>query len=236
MNFIFALSIGDILLPLLVFGAMGALVWYLLKKKKESRPEWESTPTSRAMDRIKTEPDVITPNGVKIYYLDDVKQDLNLAEIDRGVDFAYKKAACNYLNAINDRQRHEDLGGTKIVVIESERAPESGAWSFKVPIMNGTDPYYNSEWDMMKGQKGAYHYLLAAEQMVAVGEPFGDVFVLPYIPNDYEDKNYLARACSYSMEHILLSWYDGNRFEATKYHTDGTGHPIIPACEGDIEL
>jgi hypothetical protein len=227
MNYVLALLSGEIVAPILIVVGLAALLVYLLLIKKKS--PWFASPTTRALKRIKTAPDITTPAGHEIYYLDGVTKDISLTEVDRGIEFTFKKLECAGYPV--DRTRHH----VKIVVQESEQAPESKAWAIRVPVANG-DVYYNSEWDMMKGQRGEYHYILAAEQMIAAGDPYGDVFVLPYVPSNYSDTNYLARACSYSMEHITLAYYDFAKFEATKTHTDGTGHPLIPTCPGDADL
>jgi hypothetical protein len=207
-----------------VVALVGFIIFTIWRNRKKKIDEaWHIDPLSRAFKRIESAPDTTTPAGAKMYYMPAVSKDLPLAEVDRGNEHTFQKCECAGYPV--NRAQHD----IKVVVFESEQSPEAHVWCFKVPVLNG-QPYYNSEWDMMKGQKGTYHYILAAELVVAIGTPFGDVHAIPYVPSSEPDKDYLARINEFSREHICLSWYDPERYEATKYHAQGSGHPIIAEC------
>jgi hypothetical protein len=207
-----------------VFGLVGFIVFTIWHdKKKKVANAWHLDPLSRAFERIKAAPDTTTPAGAKMYYVPSVTKDLSLTEIDRGIEHTFQKCECAGYPV--NRAQHD----IKVVVFESEQSPEAHVWSFKVPVMNG-QPYYNSQWDMMKGQPGTFHYILAAELVVAIGSPYGDVHAIPYVPSSEPDKDYLARINEFSREHICLAWYDPPRYDATLNHAQGGGHPILAEC------
>lgn len=201
----------------LIVVAFAAFIWWI-KFRRNARPYWHRAPIDRGFDLLKTTP-VLTSGGIPVYYEQGAAK-VSHAAIDRGVDAVFARAMCHY-PVVRSAMK------PKVVVLNGERAPESGTPSFRVPIANGT-PYFNTEWDMMRGQKGDVHYVLAAGQVLAVGEPYGDVIM---IPSD-GDENFIQTITDYELEHCILAWYDGDEFDRTKTHAAGTGHPIIPDCPG----
>lgn len=105
-----------------------------------------------------------------------------------------------------------------VAVFEAELAT-NGLPVFKVPIPKDS-PYYHTEYN--KGTKDN-PYVWASGQMIAVGNPYGNVIAVPApITNDLE---YLSTGVDYECEHIQAAWNEPSLFEATKYHI-GDGHPI----------
>lgn len=100
------------------------------------------------------------------------------------------------------------------IMADSVRSPESRIWSYKLPA----GVYANTEWDL-----GGY--ILAAGQVIAIGEPYGNIIAIP----DHHDTDYtqLSQIVMYEAEHIILAYCDGDKYEATKVHGQGQGHPLF---------
>lgn len=203
-----------VLAILAVIGAVAFAVKYFTRD-----PVWYKNPIDRANALLKTTP-TVTQEGIKVYYESKAGK-INHAAVDAGVRECIRRVACKYPF---DRNRHN----IKICVLEGEIAPESRLPAFRVAIGHAS-PYFNSEWDMMKGSKKGVHYILAAGQMASADFQAGDVLVIPSGGDDQFYKN----ICDYEFEHVALAYYDGDEFERTKIHGSGTGHPIIPdTCFG----
>jgi hypothetical protein len=63
--------------------------------------------------------------------------------------------------------------------------------------------------------------------MIAAGEPYGDVIAVPHPQGQAQ---FLENIVDYEYEHIAYAFYDGDKYEQTKIHGSGLGHPIIPPC------
>lgn len=100
------------------------------------------------------------------------------------------------------------------IVGDCIRSPEGKIWSYKLPA----GPYAGTSWDL-----GGF--ILAAGQMIAAGEPFGNIIVLP--EHKGTDFDQLSTIAGYEAEHIILCWCDGDKFEATKVHGTNAGHPLF---------
>jgi hypothetical protein len=210
---------------LVIVGALVAiaLVAYFIKKKNKN-PDWYLNPVDRGFKYMREVTPVMTPGeNIAVYYEPKVNP-IPLEAADQGIRNLFTRLRCKY--PLTDRGRHD----IKLVVLASEKAPESGTPAFRVAIANGT-PYYNSEWDMMRGSKESVHYVLAAGQMMAAGVPYGDVLL---IPSD-SDVTFITNIVDYEEEHAALANYDPAEFERTKIHGAGTGHPIVPSCPGVVE-
>lgn len=108
-----------------------------------------------------------------------------------------------------------NLSDYKVAIIaDSIRSPEAQIWSYKLPA----GPYTGTEWDL-----GGY--ILAAGQMLAAGEPFGNIIAIP--DHHGTDLEQLEQIVMYECEHIILAHCDGDKFEATKIHGQGQGHPLF---------
>jgi hypothetical protein len=198
-------------------GLAGLVAFFLIRRSRQKIADaWQTDPESRAHRVLNRVPPVRTPAGHEVHYETGLPQDLPLAAIDAGVEYTHRKMEC--LDYPVNRAQHR----VRVVIFKSELSPESRTPSYRVPIFPG-NPYWNSEWDMMRGQKSEPHYVLAGGQTIAVGEPFGDVFILPHST----DAALVERVSGFEMEHVDYAHYDGERFEATKYHQNG-GHPITP--------
>lgn len=210
-----------IILALLALAGLVAFLFFGRKKKRLDEG-WKQDPTSRAFAILRSITPVLTPNGHKVYFERGTDpKTFSLAAVDAGVEKTFEKCECAGYPV--DRTKHKVV----VVVFNSIIAPESGIPAYKIYIGAG-NAYYGSEWDMEAG-KGLEvdHYVLAAGQQIAVGEPFGDVIIIPHY--DGEDAQ-LSTVVEYEMEHVALAWYDGDKYEATKVHGSGQGHPLIPDC------
>lgn len=103
---------------------------------------------------------------------------------------------------------------TVAIIADSIRSPEAQIWSYKLPA----GPYTGTEWDL-----GGY--ILAAGQMIAAGEPYGNIIAIP--DHHGTDLEQLQEIVMYEAEHIILAHCDGDKFEATKIHGQGQGHPLF---------
>lgn len=194
----------------------GYFVWRY-KKKKDALEPWQKDINTRGFDLLK-QPGVKTPAGHTVHYeVGTAQQDL--AALDRGIEHTYQKGECaGYPVKREDHDVH-------IIVLKGEISPEQHIPCYRVAI-GAYDPYWNSEFDMMKDVKARFHYILASGQVLAVGVPYGDVIMIP----DNGDSAFQETVAGYENEHCVLAWYDGPKDNATRVHGAGQGHPIIPEC------
>jgi hypothetical protein len=209
--------------PYLVIGALVAVVLIILwlRKKKRADNAWKEPTFKRATELIKGSPAQTTPGGIKIYYEKGVAQDLDHAICDRAYENVFKKLECNGYTP--NRTRHDP----KIVVLNSILSPESRTPCYKIFIRPG-NYYYGGPYDMEAGKgEEADHYVLAAGEMIAAGTPYGDVIAVPHPQGQAQ---FLENIVDYENEHIAYTYYDGDKYEETKNHGSGIGHPIIAPC------
>jgi hypothetical protein len=208
-------------LALVIIGGVTAFILWR-KKTKKVETAWHDDPSTRAFKLINS----ITPVAsslANVYFEPGTdRNSFSLASCDAGIEKAFEKGGCAGYPI--DRPRH------RISIVVFNSIPDSqGDPAFKVFIRPGNF-YYNTEWDKEQGTGAEVdHYVLAAAQMVAVGEPYGDVIVVPHHSGN---EAHLATVVEYEMEHVLLAYYDGTKFEETKNHGQGQGHPLIPDCPG----
>jgi hypothetical protein len=147
-----------------------------------------------------------TPAGVRLRIEPGVSvSDDAKAAIDAGIRRTLLKTQCRYGRSL----RHSDY----IVAVVKSVRDQHGDPAYKLPC----GQYCGSVYD----QGG---YILVAGQMLAAGEPFGNIIVLP----EHTDRiDHMALAAEYEAEHVELSWWDGDEYERTKTHGQGSGHPII---------
>ena len=204
----------QIIFILLAIAGVTILIKWLVKK-----PDWFTDPVTRGYKALNNAPE--QAQDVKFYYETGASKIPHDAAL-RGIADSFGRAGCKYPV---DRASHT----LKVVVLKGEKSP-AGVPSFRVAIAP-TSPYWNSDFDMMKGSKRGIHYILAAGQMLATGEPYGDVIM---IPSD-TDEHFIETICDYESEHFILAKYDGDEFERTKYHGEGTSHPVIPdTCRANL--
>lgn len=203
----------------------GFILWRLyVRAKKKADNAWKESTFDRVMAVIRKTSAVMTPGGTSVYFEPGVSQaGTSLVMIDAGIENAFRKGECAGYPI--DRARHRK----SVVVLNSELSPEGRTPSFRV-FIGHTNDYYNSEWDMATcpGLE-CDHYVLAAGQMIAAGEPYGDVIA---IPDPKGDSEFTRNICDYEFEHIVLAFHDGPRYDETATHA-GSGHPILLPCPGD---
>lgn len=131
--------------------------------------------------------------------------------IENGLNECFERArGQNYDRPLN-------LSDYQVAIIgDSVRAPESQQWCYKLPIKGSG--YEGTEWDL-----GGY--LLAAGQTIAAGIPYGNIIALP--DHHGTDLEQLAQVAGYEAEHVILAHCDGDKYEATKVHGQGQGHPLF---------
>lgn len=202
--------------------ALAAFVWFM--RRKNTRPFWHKDTTTRALELIKGT-HVLTPAAVpiKMFYEPNVER-VDHGAVDGGVADCFSRLSCRYNT---DRSKHD----IKFVVLKGEIAPESGLPCFREPI-SAFSQYFNGPWDMMKGSREKIHYVLAAGQVIAGGTPHGDVIAIPYT----NDSIFIRNIADTEFEHIGYFHYDPVMYEQTKYHGEGTGHPIVPPCPGEARV
>ena len=201
---------------------LGFILFLRYREHKSDRAkDWKWSPWERSLKLINAKNFTLTPGGAKVYFEQPLTpQGFSLPACDLGIRKAFEKAECAGY-AVNRGQHN-----ISIISLPSENDSQ-GDPAFRVFISH-TSEYYNSEWDKATcpGLE-CDHYVLAAGQTVAVGTPYGDVIVVPHHIGKDE---HLATVVEYEMEHVLLSYYDPVKFEETKYHLNGAGHPLIPDC------
>lgn len=210
----------QILVVLGILAALGIVIFFVVRKKKaiKESQQWRFGTDSRVHVLLQKTPDVTTPDGHEIFFEPGlVIAQFPAAAVDAGVDACYDRAECEYPV---DRSKHRE----KVCVLLGE-SDSQGDPCFRVYIdMHNT--YFNSEWDKRAGEGvNVDHYVLAAGQITRVGEPYGDVIAIPY--HTQPQAAHCQNIVDYEFEHAVLAWHDGDRFEATKTHGGGMGHPIL---------
>lgn len=213
---------GTIIGILIALAFAGVVAFLLLRKKKKKQDDsWkQSAETRAARIRMLVQP-ATTPAGWKVYFESGADPSVfSLPACDIGVEKTFQKGEC--AGYVVERSRHQ----ISIVVFNS--IPDSqGDPAYKVFVAPG-NPYYGSEWDKEAGKgQEVDHYILAAGQTVGVGEPAGDIICIPHHSGK---EAHLSTVVEYEMEHVMLAWHDGPKFEETKTHGSGQGHPLIPDC------
>lgn len=208
-----------ILVAIAFVGTVAAILY--LRKRKKDKNAWKESTFKRTVEILKKSPDQITPGGIQIFYEKGVPQDLDHAICDRARENVFKKLECNGYTP--NRAQHRP----KIVVLNSILSPESRTPCYKIFIAPGNF-YYGGPYDMEAGKgQEVDHYVLAAGEMVAAGEPYGDVIAIPHPQGQAQ---FLENIVDYETEHIAYAFYDGDKYEQTKHHGAGAGHPIISPC------
>lgn len=158
----------------------------------------------------------VTPKGAKVWIENGATVSAeDLTAIDLGLTRAFSKSAC--------KGWANDLALTHaaytVAVLNASDRDSQGNPAYRV----GCAQYCGSEYD-----KGGY--ILVAGQMAATGLPYGNIIMIPDPASDRLE--YAANGTEYEAEHVILSWFDGDLFEASKTHGGGYGHPIWSCTAG----
>jgi hypothetical protein len=198
----------------------GVVAFFIWKRKaKKAANAWKENTLDRARRIIASTTPSITPAGHKVYFEPGTdKTTFTLAACDAGIERTFQKGG-ECAGYTIDRPRHR----ISIIVLAAEMDSQ-GDPAFRVYISN-QNPYWNSEWDKATcpGDE-CDHYVLAAAQTIAVGDPQGDWIVVPHHAGR---EAHLSTVCEYEMEHVLLSYVDPDKYWATQTHGNGQGHPLI---------
>lgn len=158
-----------------------------------------------------------TSNGVKIW-----------VENGASVSVEEKTAIEEGLNEVFNRARLRNYSApltlpeyTVAIMGNSERAPESGIWCYRLPA----GAYAGTPWDL-----GGYILAAGATVFYSLDNPSeGNVMAIPDHKQTHtpEDLANLSRVVAYEAEHIILRHSDFPLWQATKVHTPTTGHPLF---------
>jgi len=152
-----------------------------------------------------------SPRGVSIRVEKGVKVvDADLVAIDAGLQQAFDEARCaGYTRAL----LHTDYS----VALLASSKDKNGVPEIRVDCAQ----YCGTEFD-----KGGY--ITIAGQMIAAGDPYGNVIALPAHSGAMPD--HLSLSAKYEAEHVILAWNDGDKYLATMTHGIGQGHPLLSPC------
>ena len=140
-----------------------------------------------------------------------------MGAMEQGLTNAFERAGCvGY-------QRQRSHADYNIAILRSLENDSQGYPAYRLPA----GPYTGTEFD-----KGGY--ILVAGEMASVGEPYGNWIAIP--EHTTLQLGHAETIADYEAEHILLAWNDGDEFERTKIHGQGTGHPAIPPCPGEYRV
>lgn len=130
--------------------------------------------------------------------------------IEDGLVRAFRKAECaGYTLGLNPE-------GYTIIFLKGVRDAR-GNPAFSIPAGD----YRGTEWDQGNGT------MLAAGQVITFDPGHASIAIPAHRPADYDN---LARIIEYEAEHVILWHNDRAKYELTKFHAPGTGHPLIPDC------
>lgn len=190
-----------------ILAAMAFAVWFLRFRKKKHDGVFRGMLPNTTQGK--------TPKGVtiKAYGKVDTRA---YAQIDQGLDVAFDIAERVY--GYTGFKRHASY--TVYIFPRSQKCINPAF------LVDGTgSPYDQSEWD--KNPEPGKIELCAAGMMMRDGLP-GDTDLGNPGMVITDDIGQMANAVRYEAEHNILIECDIPKFLATRYHTQGQGHPILP--------
>lgn len=199
---------NQVILLIIIFAALGAVVWLALHFKKGK----SQVPTiQNQIDKLKVK--TTTPGGV---FVVSAKTPSTLMQTAIDLAFAEMREIAARLGFTNKIEPNNYT----ILVFPSVRdynADGTYCPSFQVYFQPG-DPYDGSVYDQLPNQPGGWTY--AAEQVLS---PDNCTFVIA----DCENAEYIRASTHNGLDHIYLFFNDRQRYEDTKSHANGGGHPIL---------
>lgn len=191
--------------------AFAWLIWY-----RNRGPKY--VPTLRRVLEIAADPENMRTGKLGTRFWVEPGAALTEAVMDameRGLTNTFRRAGCvGYGRQLNHAEHN-------IAILRSLENDSQGYPAYRLPA----GPYTGTEFD-----KGGY--ILVAGETVAVGNPYGNWIAIPeHRPSQIGHAELIA---DFETEHVILAWNDGDEFERTKIHGQGTGHPIIPPCPGEL--
>lgn len=203
------------LIAVLIVGAFAALVFFL-KRYKKARAAAKGDPTTIRVKALKTTHK--TPGGVQVKAESGtVVTQGNLEAIDRGIAESITRGGCIGYSKTGTQLLSDYI----VCVFVSSENDSTGFPAYRLPA----GQYRGTIYD-----KGGY--ILVSGQQWAAGTPYGNIIIVPAHPDSQND--HLATVAGYEVEHILHAWHNGDEYERTKTHSEGNGHPTIPACPGSF--
>lgn len=139
------------------------------------------------------------------------------AAIEAGLTRTFDNARCLLKPGGQPYDRALNHADYIVAILKATDVDSRGNPSYRVPC----NQYCGTEYD-----KGGY--ILVAGQVVAVGQPYGNIIALPDSNSNFA---YMEDGAAYEAEHIVFAWNDINRYEQTKTHGAGTGHPLMSGCK-----
>ena len=190
-------------IPFILFGiaVLAISIWLVVRSRKPATIEQRIA----AIKKV-----TVTANGLNIKIEKGAKcPPSDIDAMERGLTRCFEKArAVGYDTPFN-------LSAYTIVILgDAMRAPESQTLCYKLPA----GPYAGTQWDL-----GGF--ILAAGQCVYIGGATGNVIAIP--EHNGQDLEQLALISEYEAEHVILFYCDPAKFEATKVHGQGQGHPLF---------
>lgn len=177
-------------------------------------------PFWRADQLVKKGVYTASPLGAKLYTEAGVT--LNAQEkdaVDEGLTAVFEKVRCNYPNTPKAHPAFQ-YSEWEVLFFQSEVTP-GGNVAFRVPCGS----YCGTQWD-----QGGYIYAAAMVTGV-VGETY--TIAVPDVKLDRYEQ--LKKGTEFEGEHWWLASVDGAKYELTKIHGVGQGHPIIPDCQASLK-
>jgi hypothetical protein len=209
-----------------VAAVIGVVAFLLItRSRKRAQRVLDQSPLNRALRVIKEIPPVVGPGGIKFYFEEGTDRNtFSMQACADGVEKTFEKSECAGYPV--NRRLHE----IKIAVLNS--VPDSEGNPALKYVIGPLSGYWNSEWDKATcpGEE-CEHWILAAAAVATTGAPYGDGLIIPHHAGNEE---HLARVCEYEMEHCALAYYDQVKYDATKVHGAGQGHPLISECEPSL--
>lgn len=152
-----------------------------------------------------------TPKGAAVWVQDGaVVTPDEMQQMDEGLQRSFDKSQCEgYGRILGPALRHDQY---IIAVLKATSIDRDGNPEYRLPCAQ----YCHGEFD-----KGGF--ITVAAEMAAVGIPFGNILVYP---DHSTNLTRVSNLVEYEAEHVILSYYDGTRFERTLTHGNGQGHPI----------
>ena len=192
---------GQITLILLFFCAGQTLIW---AQNRQQNQQLISLAENAAGDRFTFQAQ--TPDGARVYGVNKPSAQM-LRAIDQGLTALFAVARKNKYS------KHLNYSDYTIFIASPDRTKDSsGVYSPDIAV--GAAQYAGSVYD-----KGGYIY--AAGMVIAMNP---SAFVIAEHDKQFERVSNVVR---YEGEHIVLYHNDRQRFNETRDHSKGGGHPIL---------
>lgn len=155
-----------------------------------------------------------TPKGANLWKQDGTVITEDVAAIDDGLTALFERARCHISEydgkPVSRAMKHAEY---IVAILKSTDLDSNGDPAIRIPAAQYAGTIYD---------KGGY--VLIAGQMLAQGEPYGNVMAIPDHQTNFER---MRDVVGFEAEHIVAALNLPTLYWANETHTQSSGHPFI---------